>query len=167
MSIVKELIKPQMPDYYGNFLRENTPILIDKNRINLSILCGDERKILKTPINGDSTLVLRYKGEEGAVLSMETNNNGLNLVQLQGSRSRVSYQVSTGISWVNLFGDQIEKIATNPQSDFKLISMPPLEQISGLYESGTDSAVIRYKQLVNFLGLRFSKEDFKFLRILK
>ena len=93
--------------------------------------------------------------------------NGLNLTQLQGARSSVSYQVATGISWVSLFGDQVEKMINHPQSGFELISMPSLEEITGLYESGTDRAVVRYKQLANILGLRFSNEDLKFIRILK
>lgn len=168
MNSIKELPVWETPsNYYGIFLKENYNFRIDENRIDLSVLCGEERKILKTPTTGDSTLVLRYKGKEGAVLSMETTTNDLTLLQLQGAKNSVSYQVATGISWVNLFGDRIEKLINHPQNVFEVISMPPLEQIVGLYESGTDRAVTRYKHLANILGLRFSNENLKFMRILK
>lgn len=167
MSSVGELVSKQLSsEYYANFLRPNS-LDIDKSRIDLFILCGDQRNILKTPTNGDSTLILRYKEKEGAVLSMETETEDLTIVQLQGAKSPVSYQVSTSILWVRLFGDQVEKIVTHPQSKFERISMPSLEQVVGLYDSGTDRAVGRYQQLINILGLRFSHEDLKFVRGLK
>jgi len=167
MSSIKELVVPQLsPDYYTSFLRPNS-LEIDHNRISLSVLCGDERSELKTPITGDSTFVLRYKEKEGAVLSMETKTEDLTLVQLQGAKSPVSYQVSTSILWVKLFGDQVEKIATHPKCCFERISMPSLDQIAGLFDSESDKAVGRYQQLANILKLRFSHEDLKFVRDLR
>lgn len=166
VASIKELVcLPQSPDYFQKFIRPGSKIPIDQNRIDLSILCGDERNQIKTPTNGDSSLVLRYKQKEGSVLSMETETEELGLVQLQGSKSQVSYQVSTGILWVRLFGDQIEKIVSHPQSHFERISMPPLEKITGL-DSGTDSAVMRYKELIKILGLRYSSEDIRYLKTL-
>lgn len=165
MASIKELVNLQIsPDYYTNFLRPNTTVKIDKTRIDLSILCGQERQILKTPTNGDSTLVLRYKDREGAVLSMESKTEELTVVQLQGAKTKISYQFSTGLSWVKIFGDQVEKIITHPQNKFELISMPSLDQIVGLSDSGTDAAVGRYNQLSVILGLRFSHEDFMYVR---
>lgn len=167
MSLIKELANQQLtPDYYISFLRPNS-LEIDYSRISLSVLCGDERNILKTPITGDSTLVLRYREKEGAVLSMETNTEDLTLVQLQGAKSPVSYQITTSISWVRLFGDQVEKIITHPKCCFERISMPPLDQIIGLHDAESDKAVGRYQQLANILKLRFSHEDLKFVRDLR
>jgi hypothetical protein len=167
MNFVKELIKTQTPDYYDNFLRRDTSITIDKNRVNLEILYDDERRILKIPTNGDSTLVLRYKEKEGAVLSMKTKTSNLVLVQLQGAKNGVSYSVTTGITWVELFGNQVEKIISHPKNRFELLSMPSMEEIDGLYDAGSEKAAGKYKQLANILGLRFSKEDWKFVRSLK
>jgi hypothetical protein len=110
---------------------------------------------------------LRYKEKEGAILSLETKTEDLTVVQLQGSKSQVSYQVSTGILWVNLFGNQIEKITNHPQNFFKRISMPSLDQIAGLYDSGTDAAIGRYQQLIKILNLRFSQENLKYIKVLK
>jgi hypothetical protein len=45
--------------------------------------------------------------------------------------------------------------------------MPSLDQIDGLYDSGTDAAADRYRQLIKFLGLRYSQENLKYIRILK
>lgn len=167
MPSIKELINPSLsPDYYTKFLRPNTAFTLDQTRINLSALCGDERNILKTPADGDSTLVLRYKDREGAILSMETQTEALNLVQLQGAKNKISYQFATGLSWVKIFGDQVETIVSHPHHKFKLISMPSLGQIVGLYDSGNDAAIGRYQQLSTILGLRFSHEDYMYLRTL-
>jgi hypothetical protein len=168
MGSIKELIySPLTPDYYGQFLRPNPKLTLDQTRINLSVLCDDERNCLNTPTNGDSSLVIRYRDKEGAVLSLETHTTDLTVVQLQGAKSRVSYQVSTGFLWVNLFSDQINQITAHPQNFFDQISMPSLDQIDGLYDSGTDAAADRYRQLIKFLGLRYSQENLKYIRILK
>jgi hypothetical protein len=99
MGSIKELISsPLTPDYYGQFLRPNPKLTLDQTRLDLSVLCNDERSCLHTPTNGDSSLVLRYRDKEGAVLSLETHTEDLTVVQLQGAKSRVSYQVSTGFS---------------------------------------------------------------------
>lgn len=165
MATIKELIiSPSTPEYYQSFLCSTRGICLDKNRLNLSVLCGDERSSLIMPTNGDSSLLLRYKNKEGAALSLTTDADNLNILQLQGAHSAVSYQVANGLNWVHLFGDQLQQIAQHPQSSFSRISMPPLEKIVGLYESGTDCAVTRYKQLANFLGLRFSHEESSFVR---
>lgn len=165
MPSIKELItSPATPDYFEPYLCPNRGICLDKNRIDLSVLCGSEREILNMPTNGDSSLVLRYQQKEGAALSLETHSDNLNIVQLQGARSRVSYKVTNGLNWVSLFGDQVEKIAVHSSSHFDRISMPSLEKIVGLYDSGSDAAVARYQQLVRVLGLRFSHEDYMFLR---
>ncbi|MDD3002642.1 MAG: hypothetical protein PHS06_02105 [Candidatus Shapirobacteria bacterium] len=165
MESIREIINTDLSsDYYKQFLRPNDKLKLDPARVNLAVLCGDEREILKTPTNGDSSLILRYKGKEGAVLSMETVTEELNIVQLQGSKSSVSYQVSTGFLWVRLFGDQVKKIAFNSQSEFERISMPHFEKIVGLYDSGTDAALGRYQQLANILGLRFSNQEWKFIK---
>jgi len=165
MELIRKIINTDLsPDYYKQFLRSNDKLKLDPARINLAVFCGDERESLKTPTNGDSSLVLRYKGKEGAVLSMETVTEELNIVQLQGSKSSVSYQVSTGFLWVRLFGDQVKKIVFSPQSEFERISMPHFEKIVGLYDFGTDAALGRYQQLANILGLRFSNQEWKFIK---
>jgi len=165
MESIKEIVNTDLsPDYYGKFLRLNNKLTLNPERIDLAVFCGDEREILRTPTNGDLSLLLRYKGKEGAVLSMETVTEELNIVQLQGSKSSASYQFSTGFLWVRLFGDQVKKIAFNPQSEFERISMPHFEKIVGLYDSGTDAAVGRYQQLANILGLRFSNQEWKFIK---
>ncbi|MDD3002827.1 MAG: hypothetical protein PHD49_01360 [Candidatus Shapirobacteria bacterium] len=165
MESIKEIVNTNLPpDYYEKFLRPNNKLILDPKRIDLVVFCGNEREILKTPTNGDSSLLLRYKGKEGAVLSMETVTEELSIVQLQGSKSSVSYQVSTGFLWVRLFGDQVKKIVFDPQSEFERISMPHFEKIVGLYDSGTDAALGRYQQLANILGLRFSNQEWKFIK---
>jgi hypothetical protein len=87
MNNIKELlVLPKEPDYYNNYIVPNEKLQIDPARIDLSILTGEERNIIKTPITGDSSLVLRYNQKEGAVLSMAINSTDLTILQLQGAK---------------------------------------------------------------------------------
>ncbi len=155
--------KPEF-SYYNNFINENSHVKIDSSRMDLCLLCGDERQILKVPTNGDSSLVLKYQDKEGAVISIKTESEEISILQLQGARSRVSYKVATGIDWVSLFGDQVLKVATCEENCFRFITMPCLEKIDGLYETGTEKAIERYVRFAKILGLRFSKEDLKYIK---
>lgn len=167
-SNFKELLNlPKSPDYYKNYIIYYPNLPVDFTRIDLSFLCGDERKTLKTITSGDSTLLLKYKEEEGAVLSMETNNDDLTLLQLQGARSRKSYKVTTAIKWVDLFADQLNNIINHPHNYFKRITMPPLWEIKGLYDSCSENIISRYEQLANNLQMRFSPESQQYIKELR
>ncbi len=156
------------PDYYEKFLQPNSKVIIDTARVNLHLLCDEERKTLQTPVNGDSSLVLRYRDKEGSIISTATFGEEISVLQLQGARNNVSYKVSTGIDWVKLFSDQISKIISyDDQNHFRLITMPDIVKIDGLSESGTEMARGRYIRFANMLGLRFSKEDGKYIKELK
>jgi hypothetical protein len=169
MRKIKEVINNNNqqlgPDYYVNFLHKNSKVIIDTSRVNLSLLCDEERKTLQTPVNGDSSLVLRYREKEGAIISTATISEELSVLQLQGAKNNISYKVSTGIDWINLFSDQLLKITSCDEKRFRLITMPSLTEIDGLYEeNATEMAVGRYLRFANILGLRFSKEDDKYVK---
>ena len=165
MGSIKEIIDTNLtPDYYGKFLRSNKILTLDENRIDLAVFCGDERKVLKTLTDGDSSLILRYKEKEGMALSLKTETEELSIVQLQGSKGKPGYRISTGFLFVDFFGDQIKKIANHPQSGFERISMPSFGQINGLEDLNSEAAINRYQKLANILGLRFSNQEWKFIK---
>lgn len=165
MESIKEIVNINLsPDYYGKFLRSNKILTLDRNRIDLVFLCGDERKALKTITDGDSSLILRYKEREGVALSLKTETEELNIVQLQGSKGKPGYRISTGFFFVDFFGDQIKKIINHPEAEFERISMPSFGEIKGMEDLQSEMAIQRYKELANILGLRFSNQDWKFIK---
>ena len=138
MVSIKELINfSQTPEYYGRFAKKDSDINL--LRIDLIALCGEERSRLKTPVNGDSTLVLRYKETEGVLLSLITEPEKLEITQLQGACGKAGYRLTTELRLANLFADQVETIAKSEKGCFRRICMPPIEEIQGLLES--DSAI--------------------------
>jgi hypothetical protein len=166
MESIKEIASKSLsPDYYREFLRPNNILTLDTTRIDLLALCGDERQVLKTPTNGDLSLILRYKAKEGMVLSMETGEEELNIVQLQGSRDKkTGYKMATGFMCVDFFGDQVKRIVEHPDARFERITMPSFNQIDGLLETDSDAAFVRYRKLANSLKLRFSEQEKKFIK---
>ena len=166
MANIKELvILPQTEEYYGQFSRKNSNIKLD--RIDLIVLCGQERDKLKTPVNGDSTLVLRYKEKEGVLLSLKTETERLEITQFQGSRERAAYRLNSEIHLAKLFADQIERVVNNMGANFERICMPQIEKIEGLLES--DSAIVfgRYRSLALFLGMNYSNDEMLYIRDIK
>lgn len=154
---------------YVSYLRNGASIPIDNQRIDLSLLYGEERTTLRTPTNGDHSLVLRYKQHEGAVASIETaiDSGRMAILQLQGARSKESYRVATGLLWVKLFADQILKMCNHDQSPFGRIVMPNLSEIEGLSELGNEDAHRRYLKLADIIGMRYSKENRQYIKELR
>lgn len=168
MSNIKEIINANLGEVsYEKFLRPNNKLVLDANRIDLAIFCGEGKKSLKTITNGDTSLMLRYKEREGMVISLETETEELKIVQLQGARSKGGYQIATGFFFVDFFGSQIKKITDHPESWFRRIVMPSLGQIDGLYETNSEPAMNRYQKLADNLGMKFSEQEFKFVREIK
>jgi len=166
MASIKELVTYPLPsDYYGRFTRKGSDINL--SRIDLMVFSGEERKDLKTPVNGDSTMVLRYKESEGVLLSLLTDLERLEITQFQGASGRAGYRLTTELRLANLFADQIETITRNENSGFKRICMPPVENIDGLLESSNETTWQRYKSLVVVLGLNYSKEEALYIRDVK
>ncbi|MDP4009760.1 MAG: hypothetical protein Q8P53_02120 [Candidatus Shapirobacteria bacterium] len=170
MSNLREYVNwlPLQATEYIPYIKPNAGIPIDNQRINLSLLCGNERKILKTPVDGDYSLVLQYKSKEGAVVSFSTTEpENLSVLQIQGARSKESYRVSICILWIELFSNQVEKMVTHELSPFTRITMPKLEEISGLYETGTEAAIKRYQYFADILKLRYSQSERRYMKELK
>ncbi len=166
MLSIKELVNfSQTPEYYGRFAKNNSNINL--LRIDLIALCGEERNELKTPFNGDSTLVLRYKEAEGVLLSLITEPERLGITQLQGSCGKAGYRLTTELRLANLFADQVETIVNSEKSCFRRISMPPIEKIEGLVESSSEVVYRRYERLALILGLNYSKEEMLYVRDVK
>lgn len=166
MVSIKELITPSQPaEYYGQFVRKDSNINL--SRIDLIVLCGHERDVLKTPVNGDSTLVLRYKEKEGVLLSLKTRTERLEITQFQGSREKAGYRLNSEIRLARLFADQIERIIRNDMTYYNRICMSQIEKIDGLSESESETAFCKYRSLVSILGLNYSNEEMLYIRDIK
>lgn len=166
MMSIKELVTYPLPaDYYDRFTRKGSDINL--SRIDLAVFCKEERRNLRTPVNGDSTIVLRYKEMEGVLLSLKTDSERLEITQFQGAHNRASYRLNSELRLSNLFADQIETIVENKSSGFRRICMPQIERISGLLESDNETAWQRYKSLLFILGLNYSKEEGLYVRDVK
>ncbi len=166
MVSIKELVGFwQSAEYYGRFAKKDSNINL--SRIDLVVFCGEERSSLKTPVNGDSTLVLRYKEAEGVLLSLITEPERLEITQFQGASGKAGYRLTTELRLSNLFADQVETIVKSEKSGFKRICMPTIEGIEGLIESNSEMACQRYKSLATILGLNYSQEERLYIRDIK
>lgn len=144
--------------------RPPLPRLLPAN-LSISILEGDERKGLKTPTAGDTTLLVRYKNREGAVASVDIQETDLQLIQLQGARQE-GFRVEAGLNVVALFADQLLQIASHAESGLYRITMPPIVAIQG-FVNASERALARYNGLAGRLNMRFSDQEQKFVRDVK
>ncbi len=134
--------------------------------LSAHLYLGDERDILKTPITGDMSIAVRYKGDEGFIMSAETTSSDLSVVQLQGARSRESYRVNSGFDSLRFSVDQILQIAQHPESPFERLTMPDLSVIPGLVDSGNDveSVMKRYLNFIAQALLQYSQHEHQYVR---
>lgn len=157
-ELIKNSLTQQLPTtYFEQFLRRDSNLTLD--RVDLLVLCGDERNILKTAINGDSTLVLRYKKKEGSLLSLDTETENLGIIQFQGARGEAGYRLNNEMRLPNFFADQIKTLTEGGLCRFKRIWMPQFEMIEGLIEANSQIAFERYKLLATILGLKYSAKE--------
>ena len=132
-----------------SFLREHFPSLdfrsyakpihppLDTSQLSLRALIGEERKSLCMPVEGDASLLLSYKGEKGAVLSIAERANGeeWNIPQVQGAHSDKSYRVHRGVHWQRCFADHIRACVEQPHSPVKHLTMPHWSEITNLTDA--------------------------------
>lgn len=168
---IKERLNWQPPqaDFFVPYTYMSDPPL-DPSGLELDLLVGGERKILKTPITGSCTFALRYKGYEGAVTSLEEKGVDLIVVQVQGARSRRSYRVSSGIDWVRLFADQVSSVAEHPLSPFQRLVMPTPYAIEGLFDElvrRRETVDSKYIRFATQAGLRFSQSEKAYIKDIK
>ena len=162
MSLTKEYFIKPGPECFAPYIRKvsNQPPL-DVRKLDLDLLIGNERSMLKTPTTADASIVLFYRKREGSVASFELSPEELSVVQLQGS-TQEGYRVNTSFKWIIFFAHEIREIATQPDTELSRITLPPFLAIRGLVDA-TESAVRRYEEFTSTLGMKYSREEDRFV----
>jgi hypothetical protein len=163
-----EVVQQRYPlptEHFHGFLRKEVTPGLDVAQLEIQLLVDDERKVLKTPVTGNISHVLKYKGREGAVSSFtDRDNQDLILVQLQGAKSSVSWRVTTGLRWCNLFMSEALQIANLDGSGIRRIGMPNPLFIQGIESSESEEILYRYQAFITFAALQWSEDDQLFVR---
>lgn len=134
---------------------------LDPSRISMQAIHGVQRYALSTPVEGDASLVLRYKGVEGAVSSIAELENGeiWNVMQLQGAKTRRSFRLTGGLDWRAAFASQIKMYAAHPESDVRELAMPHHHAVTNLSGAASyENAAAGYGIARSLLNLRWSDE---------
>lgn len=150
-----------LPDFEP-FLRDHPSLPpLDVFCLSVEALTGKTRARISTPIEGDASLVLIYKGKEGAVTSLEERDEGetWNICQVQGAKSRVSYRVATCLNWQPMLGEVIRRYAVHPEADVRRLIMPSLHMIRNIEDARSQLIEKTYAAVRNVLRMRYSKEE--------
>lgn len=148
---------------YQRYLRRILPP-VDAAQLSTELLVGHSRRILKTPVTGDFSQILRYKGIEAAVSSYAVDDTDMILRQLQGAKSRVSWRVATGVRWDDFLMNEAVAIARLPHSGVRRIGMPNPLLIEGIDGAKSEGAIERYKAFVVIAALQWSQTDKLYVR---
>lgn len=149
------------PGFFQQYKIQTGLPALDWNALRLLLLEGGERRQLKTPTNGDATLLLSYKKREGAVGSVQVVEDDLMLTQLQGAYQE-GFRVSGGLRWVDLFANQIQQIAVSGNNSFRRITMPEPHDIEGIADAV--AGIQKYFAFIALAGLRLSAEEHRYVR---
>jgi hypothetical protein len=160
MKLPELFEKADLPDpNFQKFLRssDRQPPL-DPSRLAIDALVRIQRQALRTTFGGICTLVLRYKGQESALTSIDEDDAGEQWLidQVQGARSRKSYRVATGLRWQRLFGERINDYAHHPEAEVRQITMPKIDNISNIDEARSTKVGTSYDIVRDTLGMRYS-----------
>lgn len=139
MPGLKEFYSPPTGRDFAPYIRPISPPL-DAGRLAVNLLEGDERAGIQMPFTGDASLVVVYesrgKRSPGAIASFEVDDEHLKVVQLQGAAGK-GYRVNTGLRWVPLVADQMQRLVENPQTSVQGIIVPPVADIEGINQAST------------------------------
>lgn len=151
------------PDF-STFIRKELPRdmpPLELKKLILEGVVGNARKNLKTPIEGDASLVLKYKGKEAAVSSLAEQEDGEQwaVLQLQGAKTNVAYRVASCLNWTPLFAREIRNHALHPASKVRRLVMPPSSNIQNIEDAVSRRVHSRYEALADILGMQYSEEE--------
>ncbi|MFA5829531.1 MAG: hypothetical protein WC843_03485 [Candidatus Gracilibacteria bacterium] len=152
-------VHPDQPDFTP-YLRPGTHPPLKTEALKLEALVGEQRKALRTVVDGIGTIVIRYKGSEGAVTSLDEDHNGetWTIKQVQGASSRRSYRTATGLHWPKLLSERIATYANHPEAQARHITMPPLHGITNIDGARSQHIDSTYAAARTTLGMRYSEE---------
>lgn len=159
-------IRPLYPHALeSKFIRPVRPPLLASELI-VGAFIGSERDTLKTPTTGDLSLALFYKDYPAALISYAvTAGLDLQILQLQGVKSRKSYRVDSGVEVVSVFVQETNRVAS--AGSFSRIAMPSPARIEGIEGAKPDALsgiIAKYSALASALLLVWSQEEQLFVR---
>lgn len=159
-------IRPLYPRALDSqFIRPVRPPLLASELI-VKAFIGSERDTLKTPTGGDFSLALFYKNHPATLMSYAvTAGSDLQILQLQGVKSRKSYRVDSGVEVVPAFAQETNRVAL--AGNFSRIAMPPPARIEGIEGAKPDALsgiIAKYSALASVLLLSWSQEEQLFVR---
>lgn len=154
---------PLSPDAYSRYLRVIVPAM-NVEQLDTGLVVGHERRDLKTPVAGDFSSVLRYKGIEAAVSSFAAENDDMVLLQLQGAKTKVSWRVATGVRWDDFMMSEALALAQSSGSGVRRIGMPKPVHIENIEGARSEQALERYKAFIVLAHLRWSQADNLYVR---
>ena len=133
---------------------------MNTRELTLEALAGGDRFGLRTPHDGAGTLVVKYKGKEGGLLSIDERKDGetWDITQVQGAKSSKSYRVATGLNWHLLLGRRTRDYATHPESEVRQITMQPTSSMQNIDGARSETVDRGYNIVKNVLEMRWSQE---------
>lgn len=162
---MKELLSSVQPSQdlaeFRKMDRPNGMPPLDPSKISMHAVHGVQRFALSTPVEGDASLVLRYKGVEGAVSSLAEFESGeiWNVIQFQGAKTSKSFRLTGGLDWRAAFASQIKQYAAHPESEVRELVMPHHHAVTNLTDAANyESAMAGYGIARLHLNMRWSEE---------
>jgi hypothetical protein len=156
---------PLNPEAYRPHLNASVTPPLDLYQLDSRLLHGSARSSIKTPVNGNLSIVLYYKEKESLVASFETSaTDDLRLLQLQGANSSKSYRVATGLRGQNFMAQEALALALHPESGIHRLVVPNLTHIEGIDSVQSELALMRYKGFAVYALLRWSQEEDAYVR---
>lgn len=167
-NVVRQEVEPiDMRSY--QYFTPGIPSL-DTSKLDIRSFVGVERNDVRAPFEGHATLALFYKGCEAGVMSIREECQGevWNILQVQGSKSKKSYRVSTGMAWHNALADRALQYALHPEAEVRRLAMPPSHSITNLVDAvSLENAKARYGMVRSRLGLQYSELEGLYVRDLE
>jgi len=146
-------------------LRRNMPPL-DVSRLRIEALIHQQRNALKTPTTGDASLVIKYKNQEGAVLSLAELEDGevWDILQVQGAKSRKSYRLASSLLWPNALASRTKEYAMEPSAEVRHLVMGATWGMKNIDGATSEHIFETYAAVRHILGMQYSEELGKFIK---
>jgi hypothetical protein len=162
MSRLRELFTHPLPAHFEAYQKPMEPCkgAISAAKLTLEYIDQThERQTIETPLSGLDAFILRYKTFEGVVFSFDLiDDQDIRILQLQNSRRKAGYWLSTGLLIPELFGDHIEALARHTESRVRRLSLPLVREIDGI-EFASEASYDRYFDLIKRLQFDYSREE--------
>jgi len=133
---------------------------LDTRKLVLEALTGQARLRIQTPHNGTGTLLVRYKGREGGLLSIDEQEEGetWDVTQVQGAKNKSGYRLATGLNWHQLLAKRTREYAGHPESEVRRITMAPTFSMENICDARSENVGKGYDTVKHVLEMRWSDE---------